>query len=275
MNYPLRLILFVTGLLAIVSAPLVMVHALPFPPSAQLPADEEVPTWRLGDGLSVGDSYSYTVCGSVHAVQEVYPATCYELQMVFVHQMDHHLHGRIWVVDVEYAAAAAAAHTSAPDTSTDSRRTIMFLTDPSMVIHPTSVWDRPMAESIQHTILHLSPYGAQPVSMGAHWADIPTYFYDVPMSVRSVYDARAGAVSPTTPADPHATAAGRPAHTHILLGYDTVSATSRTVISLASPFPAYSQWYDPNSVTEPPRLLHEYRLTGSEEAAVWEAAARK
>lgn len=246
-NLTPTILLVFMGLVVLASLPLV--YALTFQPHLLAEEEEEIPTWRLGNGLVVGDSYSYRVCGSVHAIQEIYPAQCYELALSFVHVMDHHTYGRIWVVAVEYSVPATVLAAQQDPAIHNTKRTIMFLDDHTMRIHPTSAWDRPMAASIQNTVLHLSSYGLQPINMGAHWGDMAAYFYDVPLSVLSVSPSYVSAQTLES------------AKTYVLLGYEVASVESNTILDTNKPFPVYSRWYDPNSVTEPPRLLHEYQMT--------------
>ncbi len=184
------------------------------PSAAPLPT-----TWRLGENLAAGDSYTYSVCNSVHAYEATYPDPCYTLRMDFVHRMVHHAYGPVWVMDVGF----------------DNKSTVMLLAHDTMAVHPTSAWDVWLADSIQNTVLHLAPYGGQGLQVGAHWGDIDAYFYSVPLSIIS----RAGDKS--------------------ILGYDT-AAESRTAIISGMPFPEYSRWHDPGSISEDPRIMHEYEL---------------
>lgn len=191
------------------------------PPSyaAQPPAASPHPTWRLGENLAAGDSYTYSVCNSVHAYETTYPDPCYTLRMDFVHRMVHHAYGPVWIMDVGFG----------------NRSTVMLLDYITMTVHPTSAWDVWLADSIQDTVLHLAPYGEQSLQVGAHWGEIDAYFYSVPLSIVS----RAGDKS--------------------ILGYDT-AAESRTVIISGMPFPEYSRWHDPRSISADPRIMHEYEL---------------
>ena len=117
----------------------------------------------------------------------------------------------------------------------DGESTVMLLDRDTMTIHPTSAWDVWLAGSIQDTVLHLAPYGEQGLEVGAYWGEIDAYFYSVPLSVVS----RDGDKS--------------------VLGYDT-TAESRTVIMPDMPFPEYSRWHDPRSISADPRIMHEYTL---------------
>ncbi len=121
------------------------------------------------------------------------------------------------------------------DVGFGNRSTVMLLAHNTMTVHPTSAWDVWLADSIQDTVLHLAPYGEQSLQVGAHWGDIDAYFYSVPLSIVS----RAGDRS--------------------VLGYDT-TAESRTVIISSMPFPEYSRWHDPRSISGDPRIMHEYAL---------------
>ena len=188
------------------------------PPPAVTP-NSAPPTWRLGENLEAGDSYTYKICHSVHAAEATYPDPCYTLRMDFVHQMVHHAYGPVWIVDVGF----------------DNSSTVMLLDYDSMVMHPTSAWDVWLADSIQNTVLHLAPYGEQGLEVGAYWGEIDAYFYSVPLSITFRAEDRS------------------------VLGYDT-AAESRTVIMPGMPFPEYSRWHDPRSISEDPRIMHEYEL---------------
>ena len=183
------------------------------------PPPPELPTWRLGENLEAGDSYTYEVCYSVHAAEATYPDPCYTLRMDFVHRMMHHAYGPVWIMDVGF----------------DGKSTVMLLDHDTMTVHPTSAWDVWLAGSIQNTVLHLAPYGERGLEVGAYWGEIDAYFYSVPISVTS----RAGDKS--------------------VLGYDT-TAESQTVIVSGMPFPEYSRWHDPRSISADPRIVHEYAL---------------
>ncbi len=134
------------------------------PAAASLP-----PTWRLGENLETGDSYTYEICHSVHAAEATYPDPCYTLRMDFVHRMTHHAYGPVWIVAVDF----------------DGRGTVMLLDYNTMTVRPTSAWDVWLADSIQDTVLHLAPYGEQGLEVGAYWGEIDTYFYSVPLSITS------------------------------------------------------------------------------------------
>jgi len=121
------------------------------------------------------------------------------------------------------------------DVGFDGKSTVMLLDYDTMTVHPTSAWDVWLAGSIQNTVLHLAPYGEQGLEVGSYWGEIDAYFYSVPLSITS----RAGDKS--------------------VLGYDT-AAESRTVIIPGMPFPEYSRWHDPRSISEDPRVMHEYTL---------------
>ena len=121
------------------------------------------------------------------------------------------------------------------DVGFDNRSTVMLLDYHTMTVHPTSAWDVWLADSIQNTVLHLAPYGEQGLEVGAYWGEIDAYFYSTPLSITS----RSGDKS--------------------VLGYDT-AAESRTVIISGMPFPEYSRWHDPRSISEDPRITHEYAL---------------
>lgn len=192
----------------------------PLPSTGSLPAAPPPPTtWRLGENLKAGDSYTYEICNSIHAAEATYPDPCYTLRMDFVHRMTHHAYGPAWVIEVGF----------------DGKNTVMLLDYDTMTIHPTSAWDVWLAGSIQNTVLHLAPYGEQGLEVGSYWGEIDAYFYSVPLSITS----RAGDKS--------------------VLGYDT-AAESRTVIISGMPFPEYSRWHDPRSISEDPRIIHEYTL---------------
>ena len=187
--------------------------------SATAPPPPESPTWRLGENLEAGDSYTYEVCYSIHAAETTHPDPCYTLRMDFVYRMIHHAYGPVWVMDVGF----------------DGKSTVMLLDLNTMTVHPMSAWDVWLAGSIQDTVLHLAPYGEQGLGVGAYWGEIDAYFYSVPLSVTS----KAGDKS--------------------VLGYDT-TAESRTVIMSGMPFPEYSRWHDPRSLSADPRIMHEYAL---------------
>ena len=192
----------------------------PTPTPEPLPAAaSQPPTWRLGENLEAGDSYTYEVCYSIHAAKATHPDPCYTLRMDFVYRMIHHAYGPVWVMDVGF----------------DGKSTVMLLDLNTMTVHPMSAWDVWLAGSIQDTVLHLAPYGKQGLEVGAYWGEIDAYFYSVPLSVTS----KAGDRS--------------------VLGYDT-TAESRTVIMSGMPFPEYSRWHDPRSISEDPRITHEYTL---------------
>ena len=176
-------------------------------------------TWRLGENLEAGDSYTYKVCNSIHAAEATYPDPCYTLRMDFVHRMVHHAYGPVWVIDVGF----------------DGKSTVMLLDYDTMTVRPTSAWDVWLADSVQNTVLHLAPYGEQGLEVGSYWGKIDAYFYSVPLSITS----RAGDKS--------------------VLGYDT-AVESLTVIIPGMPFPEYSRWHDPRSISEDPRVMHEYTL---------------
>ncbi len=125
--------------------------------------------WRLGDGLTVGDSYTYEVCHSIHAAEATHPDPCYTLRMDFVHSMTHHAYGPAWIVVVGF----------------DGDSTVMLLDHNTMTMHPTSAWDVWLAGSIQDTVLHLAPYGERNLEVGAYWGEIDAYFYSVPLSIMS------------------------------------------------------------------------------------------
>ena len=182
-------------------------------------ASLQPPTWRLGENLEVGDSYTYEICNSVHAAEATHPDPCYTLRMDFVHRMVHHAYGPVWIVAADF----------------DGRGTVMLLDYDTMTVRPTSAWDVWLADSVQDTVLHLAPYGEQGLEVGAYWGEIDTYFYSVPLSITS----RAGDRS--------------------VLGYDTATE-SRTVIIPGMPFPEYSRWHDPRSISADPRIMHEYTL---------------
>ena len=188
----------------------------PLPAAASSPPPQ---TWRLGENLEVGDSYTYEVCYSVHAAEAIHPDPCYTLRMDFVHRMIHHAYGPVWVMDVGF----------------DGKSTVMLLGYNTMTVHPTSAWDVWLADSIQNTVLHLAPYGKQGLEVGAYWGEIDAYFYSVPLSITSKTGDRS------------------------VLGYDT-TAESRTVIISGMPFPEYSRWHDPRSISADPRIMHEYTL---------------
>jgi len=176
-------------------------------------------TWRLGENLEAGDSYTYEVCNSIHAAEATHPDPCYTLRMDFVHRMTHHAYGPVWVMDVGF----------------DGKSTVMLLDYDTMTIYPTSAWDVWLAGSVQNTVLHLAPYGEQGLEVGSYWGEIDAYFYSAPLSITS----RAGDKS--------------------VLGYDT-AVESLTVIIPGMPFPEYSRWHDPRSISEDPRVMHEYTL---------------
>ena len=135
--------------------------------------DEEEPTWKVGEGLNIHDSYTYQICHSEHMVQEIYPSDCYIIRLEFIARGMHHVHGPIWIIQAEY----------------NSKQTILFLDD-AMQMHSTSIWDRNLASSLQETILHLSEYGEQSVQVGEIWGMMDTYYYEVPISItREVYGA--------------------------------------------------------------------------------------
>ena len=121
------------------------------------------------------------------------------------------------------------------DVGFEDGSTVMLLAYDTMTMHPTSAWDVWLADSIQNTVLHLAPYGEQGLEVGAYWGEIDAYFYSVPLSITS----RAGDRS--------------------VLGYDT-AAESRTAIISGMPFPEYSRWHDPRSISADPRIMHEYAL---------------
>ncbi len=198
------------------------VAASQHPPHPPADVDDADPpaAWRLGENLAVGDSYTYRVCGSVYTGQAAHPDPCHTLRMDFVYRMVHHAYGPVWIVDVR---------------ADPGGRTVMILEYDTMIVHPTSAWDVRLAGFIQDTILHLAPYGEQGLGVGAYWGEIDAYFYSVPLSVVS----RAGDKS--------------------VLGYDT-TAESRTVIVPGMPFPEYSRWHDPRSISADPRIMHEYAL---------------
>ena len=191
------------------------------PPHRPAAAAADPPAaWRLGESLAAGDSYTYRVCGSAHTGQAAHPGPCHTLRMDFVYRMVHHAYGPVWIMDVR---------------ADPGGRTVMILEHDTMTVHPTSAWDARLAGFIQDTILHLAPYGEQGLEVGAYWGEIDAYFYSVPLSVVS----RAGDRS--------------------VLGYDT-AAESRTVIVSGMPFPEYSRWHDPRSISADPRIMHEYAL---------------
>ena len=192
----------------------------PSPSPAPQPSATPTPaTWRLGENLTAGDSYTYEICNSIHAAEATYPNPCYTLRMDFVYRMVHHAYGPVWIMDVGF----------------DNRSTVMLLDYDTMTVHPISAWDVWLADSIQNTVLHLAPYGEQGLQVGAYWGEIDAYFYSMPLSITS----RTGDKS--------------------VLGYDTI-AESRTVIISGMPFPEYSRWHDPRSVSADPRIIHEYTL---------------
>ena len=199
--------------------------------------DDTAPTsWRLGDGLQSGDSFTYRICGSEHAVQFAYPHDCYTARADFIYRTIHHAYGDagvtgglIWIVDASFYT---------PD---KNRRTVLFV-DERMNVHATSQYDRQLADSLEHTIMRLAEYGRQNLSVGSHWGDIKTHFTSVPLSVIS-WDG-----------DRTAT-----------LGYDVGEYESRTQIWADTPLPPYSKWYEPNdALPSEPRLLHEFVLLGRE-----------
>ncbi|MDE0090988.1 MAG: hypothetical protein OXP12_06495 [Thaumarchaeota archaeon] len=195
-------------------------HNEPTATAATPPAAASPPTtWRLGNGLEAGDSYTYEVCHSVHAAEATQPDPCYTLRMDFVYLMTHHAYGHVWVMDVGF----------------DGKGTVMLLDHDTMTVYPTSAWDVWLAGSIRDTVLHLAPYGEQSLEVGAYWGEVDAYFYSVPLSVVS----RDGDRS--------------------VLGYDT-TAESQTVIVSGMPFPEYSRWHDPRSISADPRIMHEYAL---------------
>ena len=195
-------------------------------------------SWRLGDNLQSGDSLAYRICHSIHAVEFTFPHDCYDVRMDFIYRTIHHAYGDagvsgglIWIVDASFLSA---------DGSKD-RRTVLFV-DERFGVHPTSAHDRQLAESVETTLMHLSRYGEQNLSVGSHWGDIKTHFTTVPLSV-ILWD---GGTTAT-------------------LGYDIGQYESRTIIRDDSPFPLYSKWYEPNdALPSEPRMLHEYVMLGRE-----------
>ena len=125
--------------------------------------------WRLGDGLTVGDSYTYEVCNSIHAAEAAHPDPCYTLRMDFIYRMTHHAYGPVWIVAVDF----------------DGNSTVMLLDHNTMTMRPMSAWDVWLAGSIQDTVLHLAPYGEQSLEVGSYWGEIDAYFYSVPLSIIS------------------------------------------------------------------------------------------
>lgn len=201
-------------------------------------ADKAAGSWRLGDNLESGDSFAYRICNSIHAVEFTHPHDCYDVRMDFIYRSVHHAYGNagisgglIWIVDASFTSA---------DGERD-RRTILFV-DEQHRVYPTSTHDRGLAASVEATLMHLSIYGEQNLSVGSHWGDIKTHFTAVPLSVIS-WDGSSTAT----------------------LGYDTGEHESRTIIHDSSPFPIYSKWFEPNdALPSEPRLLHEYVMLGRE-----------
>ena len=199
--------------------------------------DSPPTSWRLGDGLQSGDSFTYQICHDARAVQFTHPHDCYTLRMDFIYRTIHHAYGNagvsgglIWIVDASFLTADGR-----------DRRTVLFV-DEHFGVHATAHHDRQLAASVEHTIMRLAEYGRQNLSVGSHWADIRTHFTTVPLSVVS-WDG-----------DRTAT-----------LGYDVGEYESRTLITTDMPFPPYSLWYEPNdALPGEPRKLHAYTLLGRE-----------
>ena len=212
----------ISAIIAVILPVLVIILCM-----AAAAAAEALPdAWRVAENISAGDSYTYLVCNDVHAVPEIYPNACYTLRMDFVYDIPHHVHGPVWIVDVDF----------------NGKRTVMFLAadDPAATLHATSAWDRRMAESVQRTIMHLAPYGEQSLDVGSHWGSMPPHLHyhandDVPLAITSVADGMS------------------------ILSYDVMDAHSRTVISPHLAFPVYSKWHDPDMLGFQ-RIIHEYTL---------------
>lgn len=194
-------------------------------------------TWRLGDALQSGDSFTYQICHDARAVQFAHPQDCYTLRMDFIYRTVHHAYahvgesgGLVWIVDASFRTAEGK-----------DRRTVLFV-DERFGVHATAARDRQLAASVEQTIMRLAEYGRQNLSVGSHWADIRTHFTTVPLSVMS-WDG-----------DRTAT-----------LGYDVGAHESRTLVATDMPFPTYSRWFEPNdALPGEPRLLHAYALLGRE-----------
>ena len=186
--------------------------------------------WQVGGALQVGDSYEYRICHDAHIIQEIHPDVCYSVHLDFIYHMAHHAYGPVWVADVNF----------------DDRRRTLLLIDTEMRVHPTSGWDRLLALSIESTIFEMAKYGKQQLAVGAHWADVKTYFHTLPLAVTFVGYHHGD--------DNHNGSKNNRTHTATLrYGEHSVLLVQNNLA-----FPAYGKWYDPMTISSVPEPVIKY-----------------
>lgn len=130
------------------------------------------PSWYVGDGIALGQSFTYHICDRTMKSTLNGATTCYQAVLDFVSLLEDHT-GNVWIVQATFT----------PDGSQTPWPAIMHITEDFGTI-TTDGSSMNYATSLSHTLFYLQKYAnvfkPQKLEIGSSWGLVDDYVSPVP-----------------------------------------------------------------------------------------------